>query len=67
MGLQIQTYAYCIQNGLGYKIETMRYRKRDSIRAYMDLTFPGSDIKWENLTHDTLKCVKVGLTCLTQT
>ena len=62
----MQNFAYCVQNNAGLKIETMRYSKRESIKAYMQLTFPDSDMAWKDLTKSNLRCVKVELKCLTQ-
>lgn len=66
--MELQKFAYCVKTSLGYDIATMRFSKRESIKAYMDKTFPDSNIVWSNLTHSpTRSCVKVELILLTQT
>ncbi len=63
--MKTQTFAYCVQTGLGFKIETMRFSKKESIRAYMNLAFPCNIVKWADLTKGNQKCVKVELKLLT--
>lgn len=63
--MELQKFAYCVKTGVGLQIETMRYSKRESIKAYMELKFPNSEIKWSNLSSGQ-RCVKVELKVLTQ-
>ena len=65
--MELQTFAYCVKTGLGFKIETMRFSKKESIRAYMDLVYSSkTDLCWRNLTPGDQKCVKVEIKVLTK-
>ena len=64
--MQLQKFAYCVKTGSGYKIGSMRFSKRESIKAYMEKTFPFSNMKWSDLTRGNQECVKIKLKLLTQ-
>jgi len=64
--MELQKFAYCVINCTGYKIESMRFSKKESIKAYMDIVYSSPDMKWSELTRGNQKCVKVELKLLTQ-
>ena len=64
--MELQKFAYCVKTGSLYKIESMRFSKRESIKAFMGINFPNSDLKWSELTRGSWNCVKVELKLLTQ-
>lgn len=60
------SFAYCVFSTISNKLilETMRFSKRESIKAYLSLTFPNSKIEWKDCSK--VKCCKIELNILTQ-
>lgn len=56
--MELQKFAYCVKTGSGYKIESMRFSKRESIKAYMEQTFLFPDMKWSDLTRGKSRMCK---------